>query len=181
MSIFDGDAEQDAFADLSQQLVDAGYFRARISTLPKFDLLVGGLAWAITLINMEVDLSLDDQANLGQKIKLAEIICKVLERMKCPSPLMAHQIQGLDFPSVLPVMNWLLQKVVEVRAENEAATCVAPQRESPQAPPRGHTHTRRAHTHARMRLLCRGPRRMRRHSPPLTRVLSLRSGASTPR
>ena len=75
---------------------------------------------------MEVDLSLDDQANLGQKIKLAEIICKVLERMKCPSPLMAHQIQGLDFPSVLPVMNWLLQKVGEVRAENEAATCVPP-------------------------------------------------------
>jgi hypothetical protein len=38
---------------------------------------------------------------------------------------MAHQIQGLDFPAVLPVMDWLLQKVVEVRAENEAATCVS--------------------------------------------------------
>lgn len=95
---------------------------AGISTLPHFDLLVGGLAWAITLINMEVDLSLDDQANLGEKIKLAEVICKVLGRMKCPSPLMAHQIQGLDFPSVLPVMHWLLRKVGEVRGENEAAT-----------------------------------------------------------
>ena len=124
MSIFDAGAESDPFSDLQASLVDAGYFRARISTLPKFDLLVGGLAWAITLINMEVDLSLDDQANLGQKIKLAEMICKVLERMKCPMKLLAHQIQGLDFPAVLPVMNWLLQKVVEVRAENEAATCV---------------------------------------------------------
>ena len=125
MSIFDTGAESDPFSDLSRGLVDAGYFRARISSLPKFDLLVGGLAWAITLINMEVDLSLDDQANLGQKIKLAEIICKVLTRMKCPHRLMAHQIQGLDFPAVLPVMDWLLQKVVEVRAENEAATCVS--------------------------------------------------------
>ena len=70
---------------------------------------------------MEVDLSLDAQANLGEKIKLAEVICKVLGRMKCPSPLMAHQIQGLDFPSVLPVMHWLLRKVGEVRGENEAA------------------------------------------------------------
>ena len=125
MSIFDTGAESDPFSDISRGLVDAGYFRARISSLPKFDLLVGGLAWAITLINMEVDLSLDDQANLGQKIKLAEIICKVLTRMKCPHRLMAHQIQGLDFPAVLPVMDWLLQKVVEVRAENEAATCVS--------------------------------------------------------
>jgi hypothetical protein len=117
-----GEGEEDPYTEVRNALVEAGYFRARISTLPPFDLLVGGLAWAITLINMEVDLSLDDQAILGQKIKLAEIICKVLGRMRCPHPLMAHQIQGLDFPRVLPVLHWLLQKVVEVRAENEAAT-----------------------------------------------------------
>jgi hypothetical protein len=116
------DDDADPYAEVRTALVDAGYFRARISTLPPFDLLVGGLAWAITLINMEVDLSLDDQANLGQKIKLAEIICKVLGRMRCPHRLLAHQIQGLDFPRVLPVLQWLLLKVVEVRAENEAAT-----------------------------------------------------------
>eukprot|EP01048_Picozoa_sp_COSAG05_P003275 COSAG05_NODE_148_length_16365_cov_76.419218_6_plen_602_part_00 len=117
-----GEGDEDPYAQVRSSLIQAGYFRARISTLPPFDLLVGGLAWAITLINMEVDLSLDDQAILGQKIKLAEIICKVLGRMRCPHPLMAHQIQGLDFPRVLPIMHWLLQRVSEVRAENEAAT-----------------------------------------------------------
>lgn len=70
---------------------------------------------------MEVDLSLEDQSSLGQKIKLAEIICKVLGRMKCPHQLQPHQIQGLDFPYVQPVLDWLLERVVQVRAETEAA------------------------------------------------------------
>jgi hypothetical protein len=122
--MFSGDGEEreeEPVDVVSGMLVDGGYYRARIATLPPFDMLVGGLAWAITLINMEVDLSLDDQATLGQKIKLAEIICKVLQRMKCPTQLLPHQIQGLDFPHVLPVMHWLLEKVVEVRADTEAA------------------------------------------------------------
>ena len=117
----DGGGSDDPQVQAARSLVAAGYFRAQISTLPPFDTLVGGLAWAITLINMEVDLSLEDQASLGQKIKLAEIICKVLARMKCPHQLQPHQIQGLDFPHVLPVLDWLLERVVEVRADTEAA------------------------------------------------------------
>jgi len=31
--------------------------------------------------------------------------------MKCPHPLQAHQIQGLDYPAVFPVVRWLVKKV----------------------------------------------------------------------
>ena len=96
--MFSGDGEEreeEPVDVVSGMLVDGGYYRARIATLPPFDMLVGGLAWAITLINMEVDLSLDDQATLGQKIKLAEIICKVLpDREKQIDHYNPQQLRG---------------------------------------------------------------------------------------
>jgi hypothetical protein len=46
-----------------------------------------------------------------QKIQLSENIEKSLVMMKCPHPLQAHQIQGLDYPAVFPVVRWLVKKV----------------------------------------------------------------------
>ena len=37
--------------------------------------------------------------------------------MGCPHPLRAHQIRGLDFASIHPVIRWLVTKVLEVRKE----------------------------------------------------------------
>lgn len=36
--------------------------------------------------------------------------------MKCPFPIEPHQIQGLEFLSIHPVIQWLVKKSVENRA-----------------------------------------------------------------
>ena len=36
--------------------------------------------------------------------------------MKCPHPLQAHQITHDDFPALLPVIKWLVKKVLETRS-----------------------------------------------------------------
>ena len=48
---------------------------------------------------------------------LAEKITRSLQRLKCPYTLEAHQIQGLNFLSIFPVMQWLVKKVLETREE----------------------------------------------------------------
>lgn len=77
-----------------------------------FPQVIGGLAWSVTASNVEVDIHLiyDEDANIGTKIKLSEAIEFALKRMKCPYPLQAHQIQGLDYPAVFPVVQWLVKK-----------------------------------------------------------------------
>ena len=37
--------------------------------------------------------------------------------MRCPHPLRSHQIRGLDFINIHPVIQWLVTKVLEVRKE----------------------------------------------------------------
>ena len=37
--------------------------------------------------------------------------------MKCPLRLEPHQIQGLDFIKMYPVLQWLVKKVLETREE----------------------------------------------------------------
>lgn len=46
-----------------------------------------------------------------------ERIVSVLPRMKCPHRIEPHQIQGLDFIHVFPVIQWLVKKAIETRAE----------------------------------------------------------------
>lgn len=50
--------------------------------------------------------------------KVGEAIEAALQRMGCPYPLQAHQIQGLDYPAVLPVVQWLVKRVLETREES---------------------------------------------------------------
>ncbi|BBN01477.1 hypothetical protein MPTK1_2g07670 [Marchantia polymorpha subsp. ruderalis] len=100
-------------------LLAGGYFRARISALSVFDKLTGGLAWCITFSKVDVDFDIfyDDDATLYYKIKVGEAIEEALQRMGCPHPLQAHQIQGLDYQAVLPVVKWLVKRVLATLEE----------------------------------------------------------------
>ena len=41
----------------------------------------------------------------------------VLPKMKCPHRIEPHQIQGLDFIHIYPVMQWLVKRAVETKEE----------------------------------------------------------------
>ncbi|XP_060534977.1 coiled-coil domain-containing protein 93 isoform X2 [Cylas formicarius] len=103
-------------------LVAAGYFRARIKGLPPFDKVVGGMTWCIESLNVDVDVDLLFQENstIGQKIALTEKIVAVLPKIKCPHRIEPHQIQGLDFIHIFPVIQWLVKRSVEFRQEQAA-------------------------------------------------------------
>lgn len=114
-------AEEEAekkFNEICELLLTGGYFRARVSGIKPFDKILGGLAWAISSSNMDVDLDLfQENANLGEKLKLGESIVSALVRMKCPYPLQTYQIKGLDYDHIFPVIQWLIKKVIETRME----------------------------------------------------------------
>jgi hypothetical protein len=114
------DQEQDKkLADTIELLLAAGYFRARIKGLSPFDKIVGGMTWCIVTCNvdLDVDLLFQENATIGQKIALTEKIVAVLPRMKCPNRIEPHQIQGLDFINIYPVVQWLVRRAIETREE----------------------------------------------------------------
>jgi len=41
----------------------------------------------------------------------------VLPKMKCPHRIEPHQIQGLDFIHIYPVVQWLVKRAVETKEE----------------------------------------------------------------
>ncbi|CAD5116478.1 DgyrCDS5360 [Dimorphilus gyrociliatus] len=102
-----------------EYLLAAGYFRARIKGLSAFDKVVGGMSWCITTCNvdLDVDLLFQENSTIGQKIALTEKIVRVLPKMKCPHRIEPHQIQGLDFIHIFPVIQWLVKKAIETREE----------------------------------------------------------------
>ncbi|CAH2304923.1 coiled-coil domain-containing 93, partial [Pelobates cultripes] len=81
--------------------------------------VVGGMTWCITTCNFDIDVDLLFQENstIGQKIALTEKIVSVLPKMKCPHGLEPHQIQGLDFIHIFPVIQWLVKRAIETRQE----------------------------------------------------------------
>ncbi|XP_007894365.1 coiled-coil domain-containing protein 93 isoform X1 [Callorhinchus milii] len=114
------DEEQNVkLAEILELLVAAGYFRARIKGLSPFDKVVGGMTWCITTCSFDIDVDLLFQENstIGQKIALTEKIVSVLPNMKCPHRLEPHQIQGLDFIHIFPVVQWLVKRAIETREE----------------------------------------------------------------
>lgn len=100
-------------------LLAAGYFRVRIKGLSSFDKVVGGMVWCISVCSYDVDVDLlfQENSSIGQKIAMTEKIVVVLKRMKCPHRLEPHQIQGLDFIHIYPVVQWLVKRAIESRAE----------------------------------------------------------------
>ncbi|KAM4731603.1 coiled-coil domain-containing protein 93 isoform 1-T1 [Anableps anableps] len=114
------DEEQSVkLTEILELLLAAGYFRARIKGLSPFDKVVGGMTWCITTCNFDIDVDLLFQENstIGQKIALTEKIVSVLPEMKCPHRLEPHQIQGLDFIHIFPVIQWLVKRAIETREE----------------------------------------------------------------
>lgn len=119
---FDIREDEEQHVKLSQTidlLLAAGYFRARIKGLSPFDKVVGGMTWCITTCNFDIDVDLLFQENstIGQKIALTEKIVSVLPQMRCPHRIEPHQIQGLDFIHIFPVVQWLVKKAIETREE----------------------------------------------------------------
>lgn len=96
-------------------LLAAGYFRARSPTIIPFDKVVGGIVWAITLSGVDagVEILFQDNSTIGDRIKLSDILVNALTYMKSPIELQPHQIQGLDYDHLYPVLQWLVRKVIE--------------------------------------------------------------------
>ena len=70
-------------------------------------------------MDLDVDLLYQENSSIGKKIALTEKIVAVLPKMKCPYSIEPHQIQGLDFINIFPVVQWLVKKALETRAERE--------------------------------------------------------------
>lgn len=85
--------------------------------LSNFDKLVGGLVWCLETCTFDVDVDLlfNEGLTIGKKIGLTEKIVTVLQTMKCPHKIEPHQIQGLDFINIFPVVQWLVKKAMETR------------------------------------------------------------------
>lgn len=102
-------------------LYAAGYFRARIKGLSSFDKVIGGMTWCIDScdVNIDVDLLFKEDLNIGQRLSLSEKIVGVLPKIKCPHRIEPHQIHGLDFIHIYPVIQWLVKHSIERRRETE--------------------------------------------------------------
>lgn len=103
--------------EVLELLVTAGYFRARIKGLSNFDKVVGGLVWCIEVCNVDIDIDLlfQEDLSIGKKISLTEKIVAVVNQMECPFKIEPHQIQGLDYLHIFPVIKWLVKKAIETR------------------------------------------------------------------
>ncbi|KAH3766073.1 CCDC93, coiled-coil domain [Pelomyxa schiedti] len=105
-------------AEILELFLSGGYFRARVNGISPFDKILGGLAWAISACNQDVDLDIfQENAPLGVKLRLGENIVRALVRMKCPHQLQTFQIKGLDYINIFPVVQWIIKKVMEARAQ----------------------------------------------------------------
>ncbi|VIO93768.1 Uncharacterized protein BM_BM12685 [Brugia malayi] len=105
--------------DIIDLLVAAGYFRARIKSLPHFDKVIGGIVWCITSCNhvVDIDLFYCENATIGQKIALTEKVVEVLPQLKCPYTIEPYQIQGLDYIHIFPVVQWLVREAVRSKEQ----------------------------------------------------------------
>ncbi|KAL7716481.1 CCDC93 N-terminal domain-containing protein [Entamoeba marina] len=115
---FDVDNDK-LFEQICNLLLESGYYRVRLTNLLPFDKILGGLAWGVssTYYPLEVDLWLaySEYATMGLKLQVAEGVCNALKEMKCPKPLQPHQITGLDFGTIYPVVVWLMEMVNSAR------------------------------------------------------------------
>lgn len=78
------------------------------------------LTSCITTCNFDVDVDLLFQENstIGQKTALSEKILSVLPGMKCLHQLEPHQIQGMDFINLLPVVQWVVKRIIETKGRD---------------------------------------------------------------
>eukprot|EP00179_Madagascaria_erythrocladioides_P000020 CAMPEP_0198311964 /NCGR_PEP_ID=MMETSP1450-20131203/3534_1 /TAXON_ID=753684 ORGANISM="Madagascaria erythrocladiodes, Strain CCMP3234" /NCGR_SAMPLE_ID=MMETSP1450 /ASSEMBLY_ACC=CAM_ASM_001115 /LENGTH=209 /DNA_ID=CAMNT_0044014885 /DNA_START=105 /DNA_END=731 /DNA_ORIENTATION=+ len=113
------EGEQEFFDKIIDLLLAGGYFRARIATLSPFDRVIGGMAYCITASSgdLDVDILFEENASLGEKVRLGEQVLAGLLRLGCPLQLETYQIRSLRYRAIFPVIQWLIKKVIEVREE----------------------------------------------------------------
>ena len=73
------------------------------------------MCWCITGSNYDVDIEFEDDLTMGEKVRLSEKVQFALKDMECPFSVAAIQIQGLDYNRCLPVIQWLIKKLMESR------------------------------------------------------------------
>ena len=100
---------------ITDMLLEAGYFRARLNNIEPFDKILGGFCWCITGLMYSVDMDFRDDLTLGEKLKLSEKVTESLQAMRCPHTLFPHEIQNLNFERIWPVMGWLIKELLKTR------------------------------------------------------------------
>ena len=77
------------------------------------------MTWCMSTcsVDVDVDLLFQENSSIGAKIALTEKIVGTLPRMKCPHRLEPHQIQGLDYIHIFPVVQWLVKQALATKAE----------------------------------------------------------------
>ena len=91
LKVNDDNQTSELLQSICDMLVTGGYFRARLPIDP-FDKILGGMCWAITGSNNDIDLDFEDDLKLGQKVKLSELVVQSLGIMECPHKIFPHQI-----------------------------------------------------------------------------------------
>jgi hypothetical protein len=105
--------------EIIRLLLSAGYFRVRMPDLEDFEKVAGGLAWGLKSSSVDVDVNIffKEKPNVGEKIRISESICAGLRTLNAPFQLKPHQVQGLDFKALFPVVQWLVKNVIATRNE----------------------------------------------------------------
>jgi hypothetical protein len=62
------DAETEEYHQITDMLLVAGYFRARVPSLKPFDKILGGMAWCLTAANEDVNIEFSDDMSMGRKL-----------------------------------------------------------------------------------------------------------------
>lgn len=97
--------------------------KARAHHSPRDRQVAGGMAWCIRVANESVDIDLLFQEGLrmGEKVHISENIERALAKMKCPHLLQSQELYHMNCLKIFPVVQWLVKKVIEVRAETADA------------------------------------------------------------
>lgn len=105
-------------SEVTAALIEGGYLRAKIKGVSEFDVIAGGLAWCILNSRFSINVEFVENAAIKDKIRISENIATALkDDMKCPHDLQPHQIQGLDYPKIAIVIEWLMKRVAAARDE----------------------------------------------------------------
>jgi hypothetical protein len=60
--------ETEEYYQITDMLLAAGYFRARVPSLKPFDKILGGMAWCLTAANEDVNIEFSDDMSMGRKL-----------------------------------------------------------------------------------------------------------------
>ncbi|CAI5442676.1 unnamed protein product [Caenorhabditis angaria] len=104
-----------------QLLHAAGYYRGRVESIPVFDRIIGGMVWCIQkcMIPLNVDVLYRENMSFRTRVPISEALSRALILMECPYRIEPHQILGLDYNFVYPVVQWLVKKSIEVDSNTQ--------------------------------------------------------------